>query len=256
MMLRFSITIVRQAAIMGAAVRGCFRQHVGVVALKKERFSILLVVLFLNAVMQCLFSEYKFGAYMLDGLMLFFFLATIFAISEERKHFYLILSIGLLVLLTIGGKRIPGIARVCDLLEPSLLILFTALVIYTVLNFVFKGKEITRNKIAAALCVYLLLGTGWSAVYSLLETVDPGSLVSSRDETIVKDEDLGKREDFNYFSFVTLTTLGYGDITPVTRPARTLAMLEAIVGQLYLAVLIARLVGLHTAHARSSMKDR
>ena len=56
-------------------------------------------------------------------------------------------------------------------------------------------------------------------------------------------------DNLSYFSFVTLTTLGYGDIVPVSGPAKTFSTLEAIVGQLYIALLVARLVGLHTAQS-------
>jgi hypothetical protein len=55
--------------------------------------------------------------------------------------------------------------------------------------------------------------------------------------------------NFVYYSFVTQTTLGYGDITPITAPARSLSLLEAVIGQLYVAVLIARLVGIHIAQS-------
>ena len=86
----------------------------------------------------------------------------------------------------------------------------------------------------------------WADVFSIIENVSPGSFA---DNSIEADAASGpelmrdRSDRFTYFSFVTLTTLGYGDITPLTRPAKNLVVLEAIFGQLYLAVLIARLVG-------------
>jgi voltage-gated potassium channel len=82
----------------------------------------------------------------------------------------------------------------------------------------------------------------WNSVYLLLIALDPESFHFSR------ALDAGGK-DFTYYSFVTLTTLGYGDITPVTDPARSLSLLEAVMGQLYLAVLVARLVGIHIAQS-------
>jgi hypothetical protein len=115
-----------------------------------------------------------------------------------------------------------------------------------ILAHVFKSTRITRETIAGAICAYLLIGAMWAHVFSIVENVSPGSFA---DNSIEADAASGpepirdQADRFTYFSFVTLTTLGYGDMTPLTRPAKNLAALEAIFGQLYLAVLIARLVG-------------
>jgi hypothetical protein len=79
-----------------------------------------------------------------------------------------------------------------------------------------------------------------------LETIQPGSF--SAGEILEQHQ----RIAFTYYSFVTLTTLGYGDINPLSPQAGTLAILEAIIGQLYLAVLIARLVGMHISQSREN----
>jgi hypothetical protein len=86
----------------------------------------------------------------------------------------------------------------------------------------------------------------WAHVFSIVEILTPGSFAYTAIEAEATDgpEPIRDQTDrFTYFSFVTLTTLGYGDMTPLNRPARNLTALEAIFGQLYLAVLIARLVG-------------
>ncbi len=99
--------------------------------------------------------------------------------------------------------------------------------------------NISANRIVGAVCVYLMLGVIWALSYSLLEAVIPGSFTG-----LVEQAANAKwNPDWVYFSFVTLTTLGYGDILPVTFSARALAYLEAIVGQFYLAILVAGLVG-------------
>ena len=107
-----------------------------------------------------------------------------------------------------------------------------------------KGKRVSH----VAACAYLLIGIIWADVYAILENIVPGSFTTggiqlAADPGAVIVTAREQLAHFSYFSLVTLSTLGYGDITPVTRPARALASTEAIFGQLYLAVLIARLVG-------------
>ena len=100
-------------------------------------------------------------------------------------------------------------------------------------------ENISANRIIGAVCVYLMLGVIWALMYSLMETVIPGSFAGLADQAANSKWN----PDWVYFSFVTLTTLGYGDILPLTFSARSLAYFEAIIGQFYLAVLVAGLVG-------------
>ena len=91
--------------------------------------------------------------------------------------------------------------------------------------------------------VYLLLGLIWMSAYKLLLRAVPGAIHFASGEP----SDLRLGHGLGYYSFVTLTTLGYGDITPVHPVARSLASGEALVGQLYPAILIARLVSMQLA---------
>ena len=104
-----------------------------------------------------------------------------------------------------------------------------------VLVSVLRGGRVDGERISAALCVYLLAGIAFGGLFAALEAVAPGSLGGASD-------DIGTAV---YFSFITLTSVGYGDIAPAAPATRALAMLEAVFGQLYLAVLIARLVSLY-----------
>ncbi len=104
--------------------------------------------------------------------------------------------------------------------------------------------QINADLIIGSVCVYLLLGAVFGFIYVVLHLIAPGSfagLIPMTDDP----RDLGQR--FIYYSFVTLTTLGYGDIVPVTHLAGVLAYLEAVLGQVYLVVMVARLVGMHVA---------
>ena len=113
--------------------------------------------------------------------------------------------------------------------------------VFIIIYYIFDTQLVTRNIIAAALIAYLFIGLFGANVYMLVELIYPGSF-SIPHEIILKDPSV-----FKYFSFVTLTTLGYGDISPVSSQARSLCVLEALVGQIYLTVLIARLVGMKAA---------
>jgi hypothetical protein len=108
-----------------------------------------------------------------------------------------------------------------------------------ILGEVLRGEEVTRDSIHGGICVYLLMGYAWALFYGLVEVVHPGSFSISG----LGAGDPVKNSDLFFFSFVTLTTLGYGDMTPVSSQARSLAILEAVIGPLFIAVFIARLVG-------------
>jgi hypothetical protein len=100
------------------------------------------------------------------------------------------------------------------------------------------GRSIDVNRLAGAVCVYLLLGVIWAMLYTLVESLSPGAFAGFSPST-----DRGWDSEWLYFSFVTMTTLGYGDILPVSAIARGLAYLQAVAGQFYIAILVAGLVG-------------
>ena len=109
------------------------------------------------------------------------------------------------------------------------------------------GTELDANRLVGAICVFLLLGMIWAFAYSLLELAVPDSF---------NGLGAGTGPEFDsgwlYFSFVTLTTLGYGDITPATSLARTLAYVQAVAGQFYVAVLVAGLVSAYISDRQGS----
>ena len=111
---------------------------------------------------------------------------------------------------------------------------------YYVLTYIFKKGRVSANKIYAAVCIYLLLGLMFGFTYFGIDMKFPGSFHSA-DHILEHTDQL----PYIYFSFTTLTTLGFGDITPVGSLSQNLTSIEAIMGQLFLTVLIARLVGLH-----------
>ncbi len=127
-------------------------------------------------------------------------------------------------------------------------ILFFGYVIFIILLNIFQSKEITANLIYGSVCIYMLIGLEWAFIFSLLENIHPGSFVfpaSNFAFILTTDSSSNTLPVFLYYSYTTLTTLGYGDISPLSAPAQSMASLEAITGQFYLTILVARLVGLH-----------
>ena len=122
-----------------------------------------------------------------------------------------------------------------------LLALFLLFIIVSLLQYVYRASDITRHVIFGAISAYLVLGIFWSLLFTLLETFEPGSFQGTGVSGATENH------SFLYFSFVTLTTLGYGDILPATAKAQSLAITEAIIGQVYMTVLIAWLVGLNVS---------
>jgi hypothetical protein len=173
---------------------------------------------------------------------------TIFAVASVSEKRGLLAVFSLLAVAIIAGTWyahwFPGYSVALSV--HFLGVLFLALVVGAILTHVFRSTHITRETITGAICAYLLIGSMWAHVFSIVENVSPGSFADNSIEAnaAAGPEPMRDQADrFTYFSFVTLTTLGYGDITPLSRSARNLTALEAIFGQLYLAVLIARLVG-------------
>jgi hypothetical protein len=134
-------------------------------------------------------------------------------------------------------------------------VVFLAYIAVQGLRYLFTVRQVTMDTIAASLCIYLLLALAWAAIYTITELLAPGSYVVSRQDAAsggFVEEGSGVAL---YFSLVTISTLGYGDITPTTPVARLFAASQAVCGQLYLAVLVARLVGLQIAWSLQPGKD-
>jgi hypothetical protein len=111
---------------------------------------------------------------------------------------------------------------------------------------VLRGPIVTRHHIEGAIAGFLLLGLAWAFAYRLVQLFEPNAIVFEHPVQSTRHDTL--TGELVYFSFVTLTTVGYGDVTPVGSIARTLAILEALTGQLFPAILLARLVSLEIYH--------
>ncbi len=214
-------------------------------AQSEGRFLYLLVSLLLLFVVYPFFQGKPVGTILLDVFVLFILAAGIYTVVNKKA--LLIIALLLAVPMFVGRWSSYFLA------DPVLLnagygfgaafFLFNAA---TILSHILRQREVTGDMIYGAVCAYLLIGMSWAFAFSLMELLEPGSFVMATPDRASTGNVL---PDFFYYSFVTLTTLGYGDITPVNPPARALSTLEAVVGQIYLTVLIARLIGLHISQS-------
>lgn len=175
--------------------------------------------------------------------------ASLYAVSRRRLALWIGLALAISTLgleaasLTVASRSLAIAAEL-----PA--IVFLGLIVLTLGRALLGADRVTTDTILGGICVYLLLGMLWTSAYSLVETAEPGSLLMGGvplAQRAAAQASVLSNTDLFYFSFVTLTTLGYGDVTPASNTARALATGEAVIGQLYVAIFVARLVGLHLA---------
>lgn len=170
-------------------------------------------------------------------------LSGIYAVSFSRRGLVISLILGIPFVLS-GIDIFVGADVISPIISHISGIAFYAVSSVIILAHIIREKRIQADTLYGAVCVYLMFGLTWYLIYSFVEQLNPGSFYCGDAQNINGVLD---GADLLYFSFVTLTTLGYGDITPVTAQVRSLSFLEAAAGTLYSAILVARLVGLYTA---------
>lgn len=176
-------------------------------------------------------------------------LAIIYAASWTHRHLIIALVLGLPTLIVYWLPQLP-FEREIALVGTVFLYLYAILLI---LRNLLRAHEVTQDEIYGATSLYILLGLTWAAFYQGIEWIFPGSFhlaeVHNIDQTL-------NWSDFIYFSFTTLTTLGYGDIAPVTSQARSLAIIEAITGLIFVAATISGAIGIYLSRRILKLKAK
>jgi hypothetical protein len=155
-------------------------------------------------------------------------------------------------IVTDGSGLFAGIS----LLAPAMFLLVLGALFVLIVHWMMRATQINAEVLCAALCGYLLLGIFWAVLYSILIAVrqlwfpqQPGAFVSTTTSVF-------QPRDLLYFSYMTLTTTGYGDIVPRGSEVRMFAVLEAMVGLFYNTIIIARFVGLYGARLSIAASER
>lgn len=187
-------------------------------------------------------SHFYIGDLLVGGVLL----AAVRAFFKDRRHFVTCITLGIAAIL-VGtlGRYLPVHDQAWfTVMALSLDTLLLSYLILLISADVFTTKEVDADTICGSISVYLLISGVFATVYSILLLIEPAAFFLP-EETVGEDASLGPDRLMAYFSLITITTVGYGDITPQSELARSLANLEAIIGQVYLTVLVARLVGSH-----------
>ena len=202
----------------------------------------LFALLFLVAVGEMLGPAV--GNYLVSAAFVLTLTGAMWSVRSQESVFRSGLAVvGLFVALAVASFWLESTEL--RLLQLALLFLFFGSMAWlAVKQVLFMDGPVDGNRILGAIAVYLLIGLNWAVVYSAVNEVDPTAFNGTE-----PGEWLHNFAELVYFSFVSLTTLGYGDISPDTALTRFLVYLEAIFGQLYLAIMIAGLVGVRIAHA-------
>jgi hypothetical protein len=245
-----------------AAIRVESKRHSGAAVIRywllHHRLTCLLLAVLTALALLPFERAFSFFGYRL--IMMLILGVGIYAVSHRRYYVLVGLLMGvpavvLSLLLTFGYSSSVSTMTAQSLLQ----ILFYVYTILILMNYLLRQTEVSMNTINGAICVYLLLGILWANAYTLVELYLPGSFSITRElgeRSLESTAHIHTFSNLLYFSFTTISTVGFGDIVPLSEPARWLGAMEAIVGQTFLAVLIARLVGIHIGQAMKSGNDR
>ena len=206
------------------------------------RFSSLLVSLLLMITVYPFVETSGRGQTLFSLFFTVVLLNVVYTVSSRGRVFYVVIGLTLLTLIVNWAGNVvelPAEPFIRAFLGVGLL----GLVEVVILQDVLRAEKVTAEKIYGAVCVYLILGIQCAILFAALAAQDPFALT-------VPLESERPMTQMLYFSFVTMTTLGYGDISALSTPARVLASVQALLGQLYLTVLVARLVALQITHEK------
>ena len=211
------------------------------------RFTILLCALASFMCVLPFISEAKAGVIALRFGTTLLLVAAVYSISDRRWHRILAIT---LVLPAVAAQMVPSLLgeHVTLMVRMGMSAVFLAYVAILIFLFLLKQERVSADMILGAINVYLLFAIAFMFIHTFVEIGRPGSYLyqgESLSAALKGHPEIDALAFLLYFSLVTLTTLGYGDIAPAVPAARMLCSLEAVIGQLFVAVFIARLVSLH-----------
>ncbi len=222
----------------------CFDQGDEAGCGRMSRFSAieLLLVLLLFIVVIPFLNILPYGELVQTVLLTLVLLSAVFVVAESRHMFLVAVVLAVPAFVGKWANYVrPDMVPATFFLVATLV--FVTFVVFSLFRFIFKAPRVNVEVLSAAASNYLMIGLLWMFAYVLLSQLLPGSFALGGGPPPGAMD----RFDALYFSFVTLCTVGYGDITPISRPARMLAILEATTGTFYITIVIARLVALYTS---------
>lgn len=204
----------------------------------RSRFSILFITLITLIFISPYLIHYKLGFFFLGVIMFFVMLSIVFTMLEDKRIFLFSCGVAMIVL-TVYWVYLFYESNWLRYTELILSTGFYIFAIYIIFKEIIRAEIITMEIIFAALSVYLLIAVVYSGLYNLIVLTTPESFACS---SPLGGESCTSQFNLIYFSFTTLTTVGFGDIVPITREAKAVVILEEITGVFYTAAIISRLV--------------
>jgi voltage-gated potassium channel len=213
---------------------------------RRGKLHYLLISLVLFIVLYSLSTRSLAEQLVLDLILLGMLVSIAVLVRQTRRSLIISLVLGIPWVLFTFVDLFIVVDRHLYVATAASGVLFLLYINKVILQNVVRSRRITADTISGAIAVYLLLGILWGAGYRLLESISPGSFAGP----MGIDPGTGMEiPNYVYFSFTTLTTLGYGDITPVSSAAKAVAVLEAIAGPLYITILISQLVSKYVSRS-------
>jgi Ion channel len=206
-----------------------------------HRYTVLFYILLVTMVAAPILSALKFNGTLIETLLAACLLAAILPVGAVRNHPYLLMAIVVVWLARMVTAWLDH--RVLSEMALGIWTLIGLLAAVAAIRFAIGATQVDAEHLYAALSAYLLAGIYFGLSYWVLEQMKPGTFSFTGEFS---------QTSAIYFSFVTLATLGYGDITPRADVARGIAIVEGVGGQLFLAVLVARLVSLYSKPGNQS----
>ena len=211
------------------------------------RYAVLLAAALLIFVLEPAMARSPETPWDLSAVSLLLLLGSVRAVWENHRFFRVVALLGGLFWIseaaeTVLGGALPVVTDACALA-------FIGATICGILYDVFSRRTVSADAVFGAAAVYLLIGLWFARAYMIIAHYEPEAF-SASDALMryVTEEGYRATGALHYFSLITLTTVGYGDITPVDPIARNLAAVEAVIAQLFIAAVVARLVAVHTAN--------
>ncbi len=218
---------------------------------RRWKFTILLLILLVLNVLHPFISHDAALFMLVYTLFIILFVISFLILFRSRRSRMMAVALGLpTVAATFTNYLLPSappaVASLLFHLLPALFLLYTVVVI---LKTIFLDAVVSADSVNGAFCGYLLVGLAFAHLYCLVASFWPDSFFLNNQVGDLPPEGGRRHSLFVYFSFITQTTLGYGDIIPRSPPARTLAWVEAMFGQFYVAVIVAELIALKVSAA-------
>jgi len=220
---------------------------------RKSRYAPLLLCLLLLSVVVPFFEGTSLGVTMMDIVGGALLVSGVWAASHRRRDLVIVI---VLVVVTEAVRLVSFFANelVGAIASVTFGMVFLAYITVIVLRDVLNARQVSLDTIGGAVCGYLMIGITWGTAYFLIDLVRPGSF--GFPVHIQQSADVVSQQahflQLVYYSIVTLTTVGYGDIHAISQVTRNLSALEAMVGQFYIAILVARLVSLEIIQSRGA----